>query len=259
MLLLSVQSPATSGCVCTMNHGGAAHHAVVFNVAGIQRLPGIQPDGTLSPGDALILDGRMPCDLHPLAGNQQYRIHVPSAYFERSWPGLRPGIARSSGNALLAVAHAGVQALWRGRLQFSEEHLRIGLETVIDVLARACRPEQPAARNKPELFDRVLRYIDSRLDDRELGAASIARDHGCSVRSLQALFAERGQTVTGQIRRRRLEGCREVLCSDGGADRIGHVALRFGFDDAAHFSKLFKAAYGMSPRQYRHRARREVA
>lgn len=261
MLLVSMQSPAASGCACVtgQGQGAEARYAVIFNVTGSQRPPGHSPGVTLSPGDVLIWDNRTSCDLHPPTGGRQYQIHVPLEYFERSWPGLRVGVVRTACSAMIAVAHAGVQALWTSRLQFPEEHLRIGLETVIDVVARASRPEWPDSRNKPELFDQVLRYIDSRLDDHELGATAIARDHGCSVRSLQALFAKRGQTMTSQIRQRRLEACREVLCSKDCPDRINHVAMRFGFDDAAHFSKLFKATYGMSPRQYRNNAQKEPA
>ena len=35
------------------------------------------------------------------------------------------------------------------------------------------------------------------------------------------------------------------------ATYITEVAYRWGFNDSAHFSRLFKASFGMSPTQYR--------
>ena len=78
----------------------------------------------------------------------------------------------------------------------------------------------------------------------------IAQRHGCSVRALHALFAEFNTTVAGSIRHLRLEKCRSALQEQHG-ERIGQLALRWGFNDAAHFSKLFKSTYGLSPRSFR--------
>ncbi|MFX5558838.1 helix-turn-helix transcriptional regulator, partial [Acinetobacter baumannii] len=79
----------------------------------------------------------------------------------------------------------------------------------------------------------------------------IAAAHHISVRYLQRLFETEGTTVTTWIRQRRLERIRRDL-ADPRIDRsTSAVAARWGLADASHFSKLFKAAYGMTPRQYR--------
>jgi AraC-like DNA-binding protein len=53
---------------------------------------------------------------------------------------------------------------------------------------------------------------------------------------------ERGVTVAGWIRSRRLARCRVAL-TDVRQDRtITEIATKWGFSDVAHFSRTFKAA-----------------
>ena len=54
------------------------------------------------------------------------------------------------------------------------------------------------------------------------------------------------------IRTRRLEQCRRDVLDPVLADRpVAGIAARWGFVDAAHFSRAFKTAYGVSPSEYR--------
>jgi AraC-like DNA-binding protein len=110
------------------------------------------------------------------------------------------------------------------------------------------------------LLLRIRSFIDSRLGDTALSAETIAAAHHISVRHLQRLFQARGTTVGGWIRHRRLEECRREL----GRPRrtrpaVAAVAHRWGFPSAAHFSRAFRAAYGMSPREWQALADRPSA
>jgi AraC-like DNA-binding protein len=109
----------------------------------------------------------------------------------------------------------------------------------------------PEARRRGLLL-RIHAFLEDRLDDPELDPAAVAAAHHISVRYLQKLFEEEGETVTGWIRARRLEHCRRDLAEARFAGLpVSSVAARWGLVDAAHFSRLFKAAYGLSPREYR--------
>jgi AraC-like DNA-binding protein len=51
---------------------------------------------------------------------------------------------------------------------------------------------------------------------------------------------------------RRLDRCRDDLkkpCAS--AQRVADIAFRWGFSDLSHFSRAFKARFGMSPRDCR--------
>ena len=71
---------------------------------------------------------------------------------------------------------------------------------------------------------------------------SIARAHAISVRALHALFEDTGESVAGLVRRERLARCREDLELPSGGS-VTEIAFRWGFRDAAHFSRVFKREF----------------
>ncbi|MER5201287.1 helix-turn-helix transcriptional regulator [Streptomyces sp. NPDC002755] len=80
----------------------------------------------------------------------------------------------------------------------------------------------------------------------------MARVHHTSPRHLHKLFESEDVTVRRWIQRRRLEGCRRELARcDAAARSVTAVAHRWGFTSAAHFSRAFRAAYGMAPSGWR--------
>lgn len=102
------------------------------------------------------------------------------------------------------------------------------------------------------LMQRIRGHIDRHLASTELSPASIAAAHYISTRHLHGLFHEQGTTVSTWIRTRRLEQCRRDLLDPVLAARpVAAIAARWGFLDAAHFSRAFKTAYGVSPSDYR--------
>lgn len=95
-------------------------------------------------------------------------------------------------------------------------------------------------------------YIDANLSDPQLSPASIAAAHFISTRQLHKIFHESGSTVAGWIRSQRLDGARRDLQDPLHAGKpVGAVAARWGFVDAAHFSRTFRDAYGISPSDWR--------
>lgn len=93
-------------------------------------------------------------------------------------------------------------------------------------------------------------FIDANLHLPELSAGMVATACALSPRHLSRLFE--GAGVAGWIRGRRLERIRRDL-SDRSLDHlsIGHIASRHGLVHAAHATRIFKAAYGVTPGQFR--------
>jgi AraC-like DNA-binding protein len=96
----------------------------------------------------------------------------------------------------------------------------------------------------------IMRYMESRLADSTVTGATVAQHFGISLRHLERIFARQHATVAGWRRRRRLEQCRAELSNPSCRKTITEIAMDWGFSDAAHFSRLFKATYGMSPRDF---------
>jgi acetamidase/formamidase/AraC-like DNA-binding protein len=110
------------------------------------------------------------------------------------------------------------------------------------------------------IFSRVCRTIEARLGDPEISLALIAKDERVSPRYLQKLFETVGQNFSTYLRSRRLERCRAELV-DPRYEKvsISDICFRWGFNDSAHFSRVFREQYGASPRTFRHEASLELA
>jgi AraC-like DNA-binding protein len=69
------------------------------------------------------------------------------------------------------------------------------------------------------------------------------------------VFARQELSVCDWIRSERLERCRNDLADPTFADlSISAIASRWGLPSAPHFSRLFRDAYGCSPREFRRAA-----
>jgi AraC-like DNA-binding protein len=129
---------------------------------------------------------------------------------------------------------------------------------VLDLLATtvAERTSYGAALT-PETRERVLvrrvqAFIEEHLADLDLGPATVAAAHHLSLRQLHRLFESQDTTVAAWIRLRRLERCRRDLVDPANLEQcVGDIAARWGLPDAAHFSRIFRQAYGMPPGEYR--------
>ena len=99
---------------------------------------------------------------------------------------------------------------------------------------------------------RVLAFVEQNLRDGGLTPSAIAAAHHISLRTLHRLFESESTTIAEMVRLRRLDRCRDDLINPLAAQQsIQVIAARWGFADKAHFTRLFRATYGMSPRQYR--------
>ncbi|MFB9436377.1 helix-turn-helix domain-containing protein [Streptomyces showdoensis] len=113
----------------------------------------------------------------------------------------------------------------------------------------------PGEARAEALLARIDAFIDHNLGDPELTPGAIAAHHHISVRRLHQLFAGQDETVAVSIRRRRLERCRADLARPDLAGQPVHViAARWGYPNAAVFSRAFRGAYGTSPTDYRGQA-----
>jgi AraC-like DNA-binding protein len=99
---------------------------------------------------------------------------------------------------------------------------------------------------------RLKSVIDTRISDPSLRPADAAAAAGISVRYANALLAEENSSVQRYILRRRLEHCRRAIEDPlQGHRMIGEIAFSWGFSDLSHFSRRFRAEFGMTPGELR--------
>jgi len=133
------------------------------------------------------------------------------------------------------------------------DHLMELLAFTVEHAGNGCDSMEKAVQSAHLL--RVEHHVRRHLDDPTLSPATLAAAAGISVRYLHRLFQHSGRTVAGYIRELRLEACHEALVRDRTESTLGALAYRWGFSDQAHFCRLFKARYGLTPGEVRRAAR----
>jgi AraC-like DNA-binding protein len=96
------------------------------------------------------------------------------------------------------------------------------------------------------------RYIEAHLREPDLSSCSVAEALGISSRYLRMLFSGKEESVSRYILRRRLEECARQLSNAMWRGRtLTEIAFAYGFNSSAHFTRAFRAEYGMTPSEYR--------
>lgn len=99
---------------------------------------------------------------------------------------------------------------------------------------------------------RVKNYINHYVEDGCLNPKVISNGVGLSVRYINNLFNTEDTSLMRFLTQQRLELAKRRLSNDLLSHKtITELAMQSGFNNMAHFSRLFKQNYGMSPRQYR--------
>ena len=129
-----------------------------------------------------------------------------------------------------------------------QRHLR---ELLVTALVGLTPPNMRRGDRRHSL-GRIKRYLRERLDDPDLTPASIAAAHHMSLRYLHTLFRAESLSPVRWIQMERLEQCRADLADPAQRHRsICDIAHRWGFLDAAHFSRAFRRQFGHAPRECR--------
>ncbi len=105
---------------------------------------------------------------------------------------------------------------------------------------------------EPARYDLAQAFIRQNLADAALNPAAVATELGLSQRTLARIFARRGITIERSIWSSRLAGAKGDLADPRLHERtITEIAFAWGFNDAAHFSRAFSNAFGLSPTRFR--------
>jgi len=102
----------------------------------------------------------------------------------------------------------------------------------------------------------ILHFIQTNHLDPSVTPAAIAVRHRMSLRQLQLLLADVGESPADLLRRLRLAHAQRLL--EQGAS-VGLAAAASGFDDTGTFTRAFKRTYGRLPSDVRAARRVETA
>ncbi|CAN7704402.1 helix-turn-helix domain-containing protein [Pararhizobium sp. LjRoot238] len=208
----------------------------------------------LRPGDVAVLDLSAPVVFAMKAAESMHLI-LPRTLLPSSVAPEQPAAGRilAKDTAMGVIIRGVLEALSEAARRLSTGEL-IALGTSVPDLLASCLGPSAAVTSteaRGDLGRRLRRHIEENLHRSDLTPSRLARDLGVSRSQLYRQF-ETGGGVETYIRRRRLRRCLLALCDPRHADRrIGDIAYEMGFADEAHFSRLFRRAFGLSPRAAR--------
>jgi AraC-like DNA-binding protein len=134
---------------------------------------------------------------------------------------------------------------------------------LLEAVAKLLRNSNIDMPKRQKLVDRRLsdieNFIRMNLADPELSYDKVAISCGISPRYLCFLLKANNTSFSELVWKNRLPKARDWLISPKTRDYpIHEIAYMSGFKSAAHFSRMFKANYGMPPREYRAQHFREM-
>lgn len=134
-----------------------------------------------------------------------------------------------------------------------EEQRASALSAMVHLLGVATAPPNAQLDDVSWRVRSALDFIEMNLADGDLTAERVAHAQGVSRRRLdQVLLSALGVSVTSQIWKRRLElAAADLVDPRYESHTVSQIAFATGFEDAAHFSRAFKAKFGHAPRDWR--------
>lgn len=239
-------------------------YQLALTMSGRYRLAHAGRETMLARGDFVLYDSSRPFDALAMSCGTD-----PCALAIIQFPRASLPAAANRADDLLGVALATQSPIGRlvsgcvselaGALDRYEWTVASPLATgAVDLFAAMCihgfdaHAQLPAETRRQVLVAQIGDFIDRHLADPGLSPGVVAAAHHISVRYLHKLFSSNELTVAERIRHRRLEHCHQDLADPRLRSRPIHaVAARWGLPDRAHFSRLFRATYGLSPSEYR--------
>lgn len=213
----------------------------------------------LGPGDMVLFDSTRGYSFDFADPFRQLVVKIPHRRLASRLPPPSLWLGRAiPASSMLGKVLASHIATVSASIEAIPPAARPGLvERTVDLIAFTIaaalhHADHSASTARRVLLARAMQYVASHIHDSALAPADVAAALGISVGYLHRLFQGVETSVSGHIRERRLAGCRDQLASKLHAgEHITEIAMRWGFNDLAHFSRAFHARFGMAPRDYR--------
>jgi AraC-like DNA-binding protein len=214
---------------------------------------------SLGPGDFALYDSTRPYELQFDADFQQYVLMLPGPTLRSQLPATdrltaRPVSGRrGAGHLMIGM----IRSLARDIATLEPASAAAVAQSVEHILVAGLRAlpgaPGPTLSNLRALHREQIRdFVRCHLRDPRLGVAQIAAGLRISPSTVHRAFAGGACSVTDWIWSQRLDAVRHDLCDPACARQsVSQLAFKWGFNDAAHFSRAFRARFGCSARELR--------
>jgi AraC-like DNA-binding protein len=207
-----------------------------------------------TPGEPFLIDGRRKYRLNHPNPVSMLALAVPCTALGVHAPavdGLTARYLPHRASLQLLASHMHTLNAWPHDLE-ADEASRISdllVGTFQAVLQGAAEESAGARKQRCFLRRRVQQIIEQQYADPALCPAAAADQMGISVRTLHARLAQDGTSFGAELMAHRLQRAHAMLRGgpQGTAATVIEISVRCGFSSPAHFSRRFRARYGVAP------------
>jgi AraC family transcriptional activator of tynA and feaB len=193
-------------------------------------------------------------------------LAIPRAELEASVANLRSHLEHSfhyDSELVRLLAHLckGILDSERRLNQAVHDELSSSVLNLVAATMHQANDEAPQAPTwgQNAMLNRIKSHVRKNIQDAELDPAKVADAIGITVGYLHKVFRSEDSSIMRFILSERLERCRMELARGDRVENISQIAFTWGFNDASHFTRSFRAKFDMSPREYRRRAVEQVS
>ncbi len=211
-------------------------------------------EALLRPGDIFIWDNTQNMQFTVVERLSKVSVALPlnrlKDWLPQTWRNLPRWIKSGEPGSDLLAGYV------RSLVRMDDNHNSLRYDALVDaavamIVASQSEPTEQLSQRAGQL-ETVKAKIRQRLQDPDLTLEAIAAANRISLRYLHWLFEGSGQTAWQFISTERLAGCKRDLSNPAFNDSsIFEIGLGWGFGNAAHFSRKFKANAKMSPSDFR--------
>lgn len=218
-------------------------------------------ESVANPGDFLVTKSMTPFEIKCQPGDdtvhEVLHVIVPTHVLRSVVThDIRTGFCVPAGGRKFAIAMRILTDIFEDAGELNEHVMRMLVDSALSVLGDAIKDHESSVPQRKTLADKrlndVLRFVEIHLSDPQLSIAAVAKSCGISPRYLSLLLKMNGTPFSALVWEKRLQTAKQWLAtSKVGEASVSEIAYRVGFKSAAHFSRMFKQKFKVSPRQYR--------
>lgn len=213
----------------------------------------------LAPGDFALYDSTRPYELRFDGPFQQYVLKLPGATLRTALrdthrlTATQVSGARGAGHLMLNM----IRTLAADIDTLAPESAVAVADSVTQILIAGLSALPAARQRQPSHLtalhrEQIKACVRARLHEPGLSVASVAAQLRLAPSTLHRAWAGEPCSLADWIWAQRLDAARRDLCDPTLATRsVSQIAFSWGFSDAAHFSRAFRARFRCAPSELR--------